>query len=286
MDRYLIINADDFGRTPGVVAGVLRAHRQGIVTSATVMVNLPTAEEATRRAAAEAPGLGLGVHLNLTAGNPVLSPEEVPSLVSNGGEFHSIRRLARRLGELDLDQVRAELVAQIDRFRSWGRPPTHLDAHHHALYLAPRIFRVLVSLAEAYQIPIRYPWPRQSTEVAEFDELAQAHRVDPADLPRIVAACGAILAESQVPTPDRCLLSFYGAGATKEHLLELIADLPEGVTELMCHPGEVDAALRGSSSYAKQRETELAILTDPQVRSAPEAKAVELVDFSILRERP
>ena len=283
--KYLIVNADDFGRTPGVSAGVLRAHREGIVTSATVMVNLPAAKAATHRARAEAPDLGLGVHLNLTAGQPVLPAEDLPDLVDNGGRFHPIRRLVPRLEEINLDQVRVELVAQIERFRAWGRPPTHLDAHHHSLYLAPPLFRVLVALAEEYQLPIRYPWPRQPVAAADLDELAQTHRLDPAGLPQIVAACSAILAESEVPTPDRCILSFYGAGATKDHLLELITHLPEGITELMCHPGEADTALRESSSYAQQREAELSILADPQVRDALETAKVKLVDFASLSQR-
>jgi predicted glycoside hydrolase/deacetylase ChbG (UPF0249 family) len=283
--KYLIVNADDFGRTPGVSAGVLRAHREGIVTSATVMVNLPAAEAATRRARAEAPDLGLGVHLNLTAGQPVLPAEDLPDLVDNGGRFHPIRRLVPRLEEINLDRVRVELVAQIERFRAWGRPPTHLDAHHHSLYLAPRLFRVLVALAAHYDLPIRYPWPRRLSAVADLDELAMAHRVEPADLPRIVTGCRAVLAESGTPTTDRCIISFYGAGATLPHLLELIAGLPEGTTELMCHPGEADAALQESSGYAQQREAELDILTDPEVRGTLAAEGVELVDFSALSQR-
>ncbi|MGD1994215.1 MAG: carbohydrate deacetylase [Anaerolineae bacterium] len=282
--RYLIVNADDLGRTPGVNAGILRAHCEGIVTSATVMVNLPAAEAATRQAGAEAPGLGLGVHLNLTAGRPVLPARDVPTLVDNGGGFHPIRRLVLRLEQLNLDQVRAELASQIERFRAWGRTPTHLDAHHHALYLAPRLFRVLVALADQYRLPIRYPWPRQSIEVTDLEELAEAHRVDPADLPQIVTACHNILAQSEIPTTDRCVLSFYDAGATLPQLLELIASLPDGVSELMCHPGEADADLRETSGYAQQREAELDILTDPQVRSVLEAEGVELVNFSALTE--
>jgi predicted glycoside hydrolase/deacetylase ChbG (UPF0249 family) len=280
--RYLIANADDFGRTPGVAAGVLRAHQQGIVTSATVMVNLPAVEAATRRARAEAPELGLGVHLNLTAGRPVLPAREVPDLVDSGGGFHPIRRFVARLGEVDLDQVRAELVAQIERFRAWGEPPTHLDAHHHSLYLSSRLFRVLVALAEHYALPIRYPWPRRPVEVTDLNDLATAHRIDREDLPEIVAACHAVLRQSRIPTTDRCIVSFYGGGATLPHLLELIAGLPEGITELMCHPGEADAALRESSGYAEQREAEVQILTDPRVRDALETEGIELATFSTL----
>jgi len=281
-NRLLIVNADDFGRTPGVTEGILQAHQRGIVTSTTAMVNLPGAEAGVRRARAEAPDLGIGIHLNLTAGQPFLSPGDVPSLVGPDGRFHPVRRLVPRLEDLNPDQVRAELEAQIEQFRSWGGEPTHLDSHHHVLYLSPHLFRVLMELAERYHLPIRYPWPRESMGRKDLTRLAEAHRLSPEDLPAVIAGCHAILERSAVPTPDRCILSFYGPGATREHLLDLIADLPEGLGELMCHPGLADAHLRAQSGYAEERERELAVLTDPRVHKAIHAGDLHLVSFSVL----
>lgn len=278
----LIVNADDLGRSAGVTEGILQAHHQGIVTSTTTMVNLPDAEASVRRARCEAPRLGLGIHLNLTAGPSLLAPELVPTLVGGDGWFCSIRRVVRRLEDLDVGEVRAEMTAQIERFRSWRLEPTHLDCHHHALYLSPRLFRVLVELAERYGLPIRYPWPREVRSPGEAALLAEAHRVAVADLPGIMAGCHAILDASGVPAPGRCILSFYGRRATLEHLLDLLANVSPGVTELMCHPGIVDAGLRTTSGYAEGRERELAVLTDPQVRTALEAAGVGLVDYSAL----
>lgn len=280
--RLLIVNADDLGRSAGVTEGILRAHHRGIVTSATTMVNLPDAEAGVRRACCEAPCLGLGVHLNLTAGPPVLAPELVPTLVGSDGWFHPVRRVVQRLEDLDVGEVRAEMTAQIERFRSWRLEPTHLDCHHHALYLSPRLFRVLVELADQYGLPIRYPWPREVRSPDEVALLAEAHRVAVADLPGIMASCQAILDTSGVPVPGRCILSFYGQRATREHLLDLVADVSPGVAELMCHPGVVDAGLRATSGYAEWRERELAVLTDPQVRTALEAAGVRLVSYLVL----
>jgi predicted glycoside hydrolase/deacetylase ChbG (UPF0249 family) len=278
----LIVNADDFGRTPGVTQGILRAHREGVVTSTTAMVNLPHAEGALRRAWAEAPELGTGIHLNLTAGRPVLPASDVPSLVEDGGQFYPIRSFVARRERIDVGQVRAELRAQIERFRGWGREPTHLDAHHHSLYLAPRLFRVLVDLAAGYGLPIRYPWPREPLTRERLAALADAHRVGAEELPAIIAGSHAVLERSGVAVPRRCLLTFYGAQATRAHLLELIASLPAGVSELMCHPGVADAALQASSGYAGQREEELAVLTDPGVQEALRTAGVQLVSFRSL----
>ena len=283
--RVLIVNADDFGRTPGVSEGILQAHQEGVVTSTSVMVNFPAAEQAVRRARDLAPALGMGVHLNLTTGLPVLPPEEVPSLIGPEGRFLPIRRRVSCLDDLDLGQVMAELEAQVRRLQSWGVGPTHLDAHHHLLYLSPRLFDLLLRLARSHRLPIRYPWPRGPLDAEEVDHLAEAHRVPAERLPRLIAACESLLEQAGVPAPDRCVLSFYGPEATLDHLLDVIAGLPEGITELMCHPGWVDAPLRAESGYVEGRRRELAVLTDPQVREALTRHGVCLANFRLLRAR-
>ncbi|MBN1179632.1 MAG: carbohydrate deacetylase [Anaerolineae bacterium] len=280
--KRLIVNADDFGRTPGIDAGILRAHRQGIVTSTTAMVNLPGAAAGVRWVRVETPALGIGVHLNLTAGRPLLPAADVPTLVDETGHFYPIRALTPRLDDLDRAQVEAELTAQIERLRAWGTTPTHLDAHHHLLYLTPDLFRILLVLAERYALPIRYPWPCGALPAQDLSALAEAHRVAPDALPQVIAACNALLEGSQVRAPERCVLTFYGAGATLGHLLDVIAGLPEGISEVMCHPGFVDAALQASSGYGEGRERELAILTDPALKEALREAGVQLVDFSAL----
>jgi predicted glycoside hydrolase/deacetylase ChbG (UPF0249 family) len=287
--RLLIVNADDLGRSRGVSEGILRAHRRGVVSSTTAMVNLPHAEAAVRRALVEAPGLGIGVHLNLTAGRPVLPAREVPTLVDASGRLYPIRQFVPRLAALDTAQVRAELGAQVERLRAWGCEPTHLDAHHHSLYLAPRLFRVLVELAEGQDLPIRYPWPRgmegwgaAGPFRVDVEALAEAHRVAPEDLPEIIAGCDAILRASGLRAPERCILTFFGPTATLPHLLEVVAALPAGISELMCHPGVADDELRAGSGYALQREQELAVLTDRRVREALREAGVALASFAAL----
>lgn len=279
----LIVNADDFGRTPGVVEGVFETHWRGVVTSTTAMINLPGAKAAVRRAVGEMPSLGIGVHLNLTAGRPVLPLADVPSLVGPDGRFYPVRELVHHLEELEPAHVRAELLAQIEHFRSCGREPTHLDAHHHSLYLSGRLFRILAEVASRYRLPIRYPWPRRLMGRDETRRLAEFHHISLAALAEAVAASHAILERSGLRAPRRCILSFYGPDATLDHLLSLIADLPDGVTELMCHPARTDEALRAQSGYAEERERELAILTDPRVVKRLEDEGVQLTDYSVLQ---
>ena len=126
--KLLIVNADDFGLTAGVSRGILEAHRRGIVTSTTLLVNReidPALMEELKSS-----GLGFGLHLNLTLGAPVSNPKRIPSLVNGEGRF--IRDAREAAARAKADEARIEVGAQIDAFRRiTGCFPTHLDSHHH-----------------------------------------------------------------------------------------------------------------------------------------------------------
>jgi len=161
----LIVNADDYGRTPGVAAGIREAHRRGIVTSTTAMMNMPGIGEALHAAREECPRLGLGVHLLLTVGGPLLPAERVRSLIGGDALFLRPEALAGRLSALVYGEVLAEWRAQVERFVAVvGEAPDHLDAHHHVAYWAPVLLRAMLELARAYGCAVRMPTgPRRST---------------------------------------------------------------------------------------------------------------------------
>jgi hypothetical protein len=248
--KRLIVNADDFGRTPGVNAGVIEAHLEGLVTSATAMVLEPAAEEGIREALARAPGLDLGLHVVLTGGGaPASPPARVPTLAPSG----NFRRDAAALPErLPAAEIEGEIDAQIARFeRIAGRPPSHLDSHHHAA-LHPDVLPVFAEAAARRRLPAR----------AASDAARTA------------------LQALRVRTPDRFFDGFYGGGATRDGLLEILRALPDGTSELMCHPARPDAALRAGSTYAEERARELAILTDRGVLAEIRRLEIDLTGFS------
>ena len=250
--KRLIVNADDFGRTPGVNAGVIEAHHEGIVTSATAMVLEPAAAAGIREAAERAPGLSLGLHFALTGGGPPASdPRDVPRLAP-GGAF---RRNREALPEtLPAEEIAIELRAQIAAFeRMAGRPPSHLDSHHHAA-LHPSVESVFAAEAKRRSMPVR----------AASEQSRRALR-------------GAGLR-----TPDRFVDTFYAGGATLEALSRILEELQDGTTELMCHPGRPDAALRAGSTYAEERQREIDVLCDPSLRLLAERRRILLVGFDRL----
>jgi predicted glycoside hydrolase/deacetylase ChbG (UPF0249 family) len=112
--RRLIVNADDYGRTLAVSRGIRQAHRQGIVTSTSVMMNMPNADEDLHLAQLEVPRLGLGVHLTLTAGRPLCAPENVPTLVDDEGQFWRLEDFILRLDGINLNEVLLEWHLQAE----------------------------------------------------------------------------------------------------------------------------------------------------------------------------
>ena len=253
MTRILIVNADDCNLTAGVTRGILEAHRRGLVTSTTVMVNLPGLER-TRDLLHAVPSLDAGLHCNLTFGPPVLPPASVPSLVDASGRF--IRDPARQARAGDLAQVREELAAQAGRFEAaFGRRPSHLDSHHH-LHRFPGVFGAVLEVAVRLGVPLRAISPEMAARIR---------------------ARG-------LPAPDR-MIGDVGQEPywSRERLLAALRALEEGVTELMCHPGYADDAL--TSSYAAQREAERGALCDPAVAEALREAGIRLAGYRELAAR-
>jgi hypothetical protein len=248
--KRLIVNADDLGRTAGINEGIFTAHRNGIVSSATLMVNYPAAREVPALSAAE-PKLGIGLHVALTGGPPTLPAEQLPSLVDAQGQ------LPRRPDKLEgarPEEVLAEVRAQVARFREiMGRLPTHLDSHHHS-HRTSAVLQAIITLAWETGLPVRAaaPWMRER------------------------------LVQEGIPTTDQFVEEFYDAGTTRELLLKILGDLKPGTTEIMCHPAKVDDELRQSSSYADPRTRELEVLTTVDVRQTVQALGITLIHFGQL----
>lgn len=248
--KRLIVNADDLGRTAGINEGIFAAHRQGIVTSATLMVNYPAARDVPGLSAAE-PKLGIGLHVALTGGPPCLPKELLPSLVDEKGQ---LPRKPENLDGAQPAEVLAEARAQLARFREiMGRLPTHLDSHHHS-HRTPAVFQALVTLSWETGLPMRgaAPWMRER------------------------------LAKEGIPTTDHFVEEFYDAAVSRESLIKLLGDVKPGTTELMCHPAKVDDELRESSGYADKRARELEVLTDVDVRQTLQALGITLISFAQL----
>ena len=156
--KQLIINSDDYGRTPDISRGIREAHLNGVVTSTTCMMNIPTTAADIAIALKETPELAMGVHLVLTMGRPIIMRESGSSITDENGNFFKYMPFVEHVPQMDMDEVKAEWRAQIEAFiKASGRQPTHLDSHHHSTYFAPQLFRGMHELAKEYDCAIRIP---------------------------------------------------------------------------------------------------------------------------------
>jgi hypothetical protein len=279
MTKQLIVNADDYGLTAGVSAGIRHAHLKGILTSTTALMNRPNVEAELKIAAQESPNLGIGVHLNLTSGEPVLPPPQVPTLMKVlDPHDHGLHQLDM-ISQLNMKEVEAEWRAQIEKFvRATGHAPDHLDSHHHSSYYTPELCSLMLDFAREYHCPIRSPFVNLDEPNFIFDDL-------PADLgDRSKQEVSKILIGSiDVPKPDHFIADFYDEDATEETLLRVIDSLSDGVSELMTHPGYHDSELTDFSIYNAPRLRELNLLTSPLVRERVRANEIELISFGKLK---
>ena len=249
--KRLIVTADDFGLTPGVVTGIVDAHQQGIVTATSLMVNAPAADAAFKWAR-EHDSLAVGLHFVLTFGRPVGPAWALGELLDDDGSFRRLDSGAH--DEATPGQVGAELRAQLERFESnVGRPPTHIDGHHH-VHAIPGILSAVLEAARRHRIPVRSP-----------DDRTHAR----------LRAIG-------VPTSDTFVDTFYGEdNVDEEELVTIIDELADGTTELMCHPAHEDTVLPTLSSYTDARYLECRTLTSDDVQRALVERDVELVPSSV-----
>lgn len=236
--KRIIVTADDFGLTPGVVAGIIDAHENGIVNATSLMVNAPAAERAFDWARHN-DSLAVGLHFVLTFGKPVGPVEPLGELVDENGRFHRLEAGAH--SRATPDQVRAELRAQLDLFEAKvGRRPTHIDGHHH-VHAIDGVLAAVLGEAGPNEIPVRAP-----------NEMTRQR-----------------LLRSNVASTGFFVDAFYGEGNVGEdHLLAILETLPEGTSELMCHPATEDALLGSLSGYVQPRFKELETLTSPRVKEA------------------
>ena len=264
-----MVNADDFGLSPGVTDGILEAHTAGVVSSISVLVNAPGWEHAVAALRRAGSTLGAGLHLNLTAGEPVSGGR---SLVhGRTGRFHGLAGLVARAlaGRIDPGHVAEECAAQLARLRGADVRVTHIDSHRH-VHALPGVWASVVAAARAHGVPfVRVP-------VESGGGRAQVKRWSIATAWRV-----AVRGVAAPRHADR----FYGIALQDDprflnRLLALIDRLPaSGITELMVHPGRPDAALAAWDGYVAPRAVELAALTSSAVRERLRRGDVRLTHF-------
>lgn len=283
-ERRLIVNADDFGMSTQATDAIVDCHLRGILTSTTVMANMPAVAEACEKARS-LERLGVGVHLTLTQGRPLLPPGEVPDLVGTDGAFLPVEVQATRFWFRRglADQVERELAAQMERVLALGVAVTHCDSHHN-VHKAPVVRAAMVRAMRRFGIE------RARTHVGDFwtgphaaladrlrCALGRARRLPKRAVYRLVHWQ---LHAAGVRTPDRKLarsMLVPRVDDAKQQMLACLAALPEGVSEIVFHPGPREPD--DPPHFASVREQDYAVLCDPGVREAVARHGIRLISY-------
>ncbi len=276
--KYLIIHADDAGMSHSVNRATIDSMKNGVVSSASIMVPCPWFKEFAE-IARENPELDYGIHLTLTSEwtnyrwGPVLSKDQVPSLVDEEGYLWDNVPLVAK--HVKAEEVALELRAQIDRAMEFGVPLTHLDTHMGALISRPDLVAVYVNLGIEYDLPVLF--------LREFDEKRKR------EFPLLAA--GAALFAKQLeakglPLLDR-LAQFYGGDSYEERraqYVESLENLEPGLNELIIHCGYADDELRAITSSAERRDEDRRIFMDPEIAAMIRNLGIEVVTWKQVRE--
>ena len=266
----LIVNADDLGSGPERDRGIFRCFEQGIVTSVSLLANGPHFTEAAREALRL--GMPLGVHLNLSEGRALTG--DIAGLTDEAGEFPGKAELRRILagGDFDRHGTLRELAVQIDRVRQAGLTPDHLDSHQHFI-LFPAMTGLVLDLARAEGIrALRRPLPAESPHCDPppplGEELALYRRLAP--------AASAAIDGAGFFAPQGLWGMTILDRLDNQALLGLLEEMPDGVWELMVHPGYRDA---GQPFSGPERVRETLALTDPRMARLIREKEIRLTNF-------
>jgi len=270
--RRLIVNADDFGLSASVNQAVVQAHLEGILTTASLMVNEPGFEEAVALAK-QNPRLGVGLHLTLSHGHAALPPKEIPGLVNERGEFSNrpvstgLRYFVRR-GLCE--ELRREIAAQFEKFKTTGLPLDHVNGHLH-FHLHPTVFRILMEMNGGFEIGrmrlTRDPfWLNAGLAPGNW-----GYRASHAFIYMILSGrAGRVMERRGIRHTSRVFGLLQNARVDEAYVTGLLARLPEGDSELYSHPS------------LDEFKNEFDALVSARVKAAVRERGIELIRYQDL----
>jgi hopanoid biosynthesis associated protein HpnK len=282
--KQLIVSGDDFGLSPGTNSGIIKAHRDGILTNASLMVNGSAFAEAVELARAT-PSLSVGLHLVLVQGRATSAPSDIPDLVDGAGMFRN-NATAAGLRYFFLSrlrpQIEREIGAQLEKYLSTGLPLSHVDGHLN-IHMHPSVLAILLELASRYSIRAmrlpREPWRlslrldgrergRKLLEALVFRNLTRFAR--------------SRLAAHGIRHPDQMFGLHQSGHVTEPYLLSVLQHLPAGITEVYGHPALVDAEARRWRPADYESDAEVTAFTSARVHGVMRAADIELASYSDL----
>jgi len=271
--KRLIVNADDFGLTKGINEGIIKCFKEGIITSASVMSNMPGFYHAVNLAK-EHPNLAVGIHLNIVKGKSLEQPGKAFSLIDGNGYFYSLPGLIKRLflRKIEFSEIENELRAQLEKVLKTNLRITHIDSHRH-FHIYPSILDIVIKLAKEYKImKIRCP----------LDVFSHPRNIKELSLKLLSQRCSGVLKQNNIRYNQR----FYDLVKVEKNrdvsrsFSILCRKIPCGVTEISCHPGFDTNELDGIEKTIHNREKQITMLIDPAISKIINVCGIKLTTYA------
>jgi|GEM_PF-767292 len=286
-ERFLILTADDFGASENINEGIKFAVENNSITTISALTNFKESLSDLEKLSLEHPNIGIGVHLNIITGKPILEAEEVPTLVNASGEFYTIDALLPKIKEISLDDLRKELRAQIDELNKHNINVDHLSDQCGILSYYNSYFDIVIELATEYNLPIRSPLiaSKKYPKLFSNSQMKKRYR-------KIAFKCACThpikglgllkyaklnemenkaekLDDFGIIHPDLLVDCFWGE-PTASNLIYILENLPKGTSELVLHFGSYshpDNSPNGlDCEYFENRENELITFTSEYLK--------------------
>jgi len=297
--RRIILTADDFGASEFINKGVFQGIDKGLINSVSAMVNFPESEEALKELAAKHPEVSIGLHVTITAGNPLSPPEEIPSLVDDKGRFYNFQEFLKRITNIERKEVLQETRLQIKKMEEWGIKNEHLSSHHNVLQVHSPLFRILLHLASDKKLGVRSTRPLSrfidgfgnSPTVQEGRKaaltLVGSHQIAAVKFMKYgtnkeMNKNHKMINRRRLPHADYLGDNFWG-NPTPANIRHTLENLPEGSTELIFHLGSPSGTIKAprgiDEGYYPFRELELFCVTSAEFPRWLERYDIQRVNY-------
>ena len=302
-EKFLIVTADDFGASVNINEGIEIAADQKVITTISALTNFTESLPLLKKISEKNPEIGIGVHLNITTGKPVLEADQVSSLVNADGNFYPLEELLPHIDMVSVDELRNELRAQITALQDEGIKVDHLSDQNGIITLYSPFFDVMLELALEFKVPIRSPeiasikypdlFPNSNMNkygrqvAARFAVSNPVKALSFRKLARLQEIENKVhkLETNRIPHPD-LLIDYFWGNPTSLNFNYILGHLPDGISELILHVGTGTWQPFYPSGldldYFKNREIELATITNYGLKEYCDSLNIRIVGYGAI----
>jgi len=304
-EKRIILTADDFGALDCIDSAIISAAKHGMINTVSAFVNFNDSKIRLKRLKEELPEIKVGLHLNITSGEPVSNKTRLKSLLNEEGLFYPIEQIIFKIEQINQNELEIELRKQIEVFKSMDIQLDHLSYQHNLLAIFPQFFDLVIKLAKEYNVPVRNPLPYSvETDIPFYKSGSKKKSIllgvgyffrNPIKLFRFLLRYGEKgiwqnyqkASETDIAFPNHLIDNFYGK-VTEIQLISILDNLPKGSSELIFHLGvncmnEKQVGI--DDKYFEERDMELEVLLNSNLLKLLKDRNIEIITYEQLKQK-